>query len=184
VSESSRIIVRPDIYYFDNPELYYAFNTVTSIDIAGTDAEQAVNSTTFMMNPASTLYVSEDNIYIAYQKNQPYYSYQENSKERFFEAVVPLLPQDVQQEIRDIESSDELSPSEKWDRVSELLEDTYNRMSEGEKNTLFERIRDSLAEYDERIAKETQTTVIHKIAIGPDGINYSSKGEVPGRLLN
>jgi inhibitor of cysteine peptidase len=138
VSESSRTIVRPDIYYFDNPELYYAFNTVTSIDIAGTDAEQAVNSTTFMMNPASTLYVSEGNIYIAYQKNQPYYSYQENSKERFFEAVVPLLPQDVQQEIRDIESSDELSPSEKWDRVSELLEDTYNRMSEGEKNTLFE----------------------------------------------
>lgn len=183
VSESSRTVVRPDIYYFDNPELYYAFNTVTSIDIAG-DTEQAVNSTSFMMNPASTLYVSEDNIYIAYQKNQPYYYYQTNTKDRFFEAVVPLLPEDVQEEIGDIESSDDLSPSEKWDRVSELLQDTYNRMSEGEKSALFERINDSLAEYDERIAKETQTTVIHKIAIGSDGINYSSKGEVPGRLLN
>lgn len=184
VSESSRTIVRPDIYYFDNPELYYAFNTVTSIDVAGTDAEQAVNSTTFMMNPASTLYVSEDNIYIAYQKNQPYQYYQSNTKDRFFEAVVPLLPEDLQQQIREIESSGELSPSEKWDRVAELLQDTYNRMPESEKNQLFERIRDSLAEYDERIAKETQTTVIHKIAIGPEGINYNSKGEVPGRLLN
>jgi inhibitor of cysteine peptidase len=184
VSESSSTIVRPDIYYFDNPELYYAFNTVTSIDIAGTDAEQAVNSTTFMMNPASTLYVSEDNIYIAYQKNQPYYYYQSNTKDRFFDVVVPLLPEDVQQEIRDIESSDEMSPSEKWDKVSELLQDTYNRMSDAEKNRLFEEIRVALAEYDERVAKETQTTVIHKIAIGLEGINYNSKGEVPGRLLN
>jgi uncharacterized secreted protein with C-terminal beta-propeller domain len=183
VAESSRTIVRPDIYYFDNPELYYAFNTVTSIDIAG-DTDQAVNSTSFMMNPASTLYVSEDNIYIAYQKNQPYYYYQTNTKDRFFEAVVPLLPEDVQQEIKDIESNDSLSPSEKWDRVSDLLQDTYNGMTEANKNQLFEDIQQALALYDERIAKETQTTVIHKIAIGSDGINYSSKGEVPGRLLN
>jgi uncharacterized secreted protein with C-terminal beta-propeller domain len=183
VSESSTTIVRPDIYYFDNPELYYAFNTVTSINIAG-NAGQPVNSTTFMMNPASTLYVSEDNIYIAYQKNQPYYYYQTNTKDRFFEVVVPLLPEDVQEEIRDIENNDELSPSEKWDRVSELLQDTYNRMSDAEKNRLFEEIREALTEYDERIARETQTTVIHKIAIGSEGINYNSKGEVPGRLLN
>ena len=182
VSEAGSTIVRPAIYYFDNPELYYAFNTVTSIDIA--EAENAVNSTTFMMNPASTMYVSEENIYIAYEKNQPYYYYQTNTRDRFFEAVVPLLPEDVQQEIEDIESSDEQSPSEKWDRVSELLQDTYNGMSESEKTRLFEDIQEALAAYDERIAKETQATVIHKIAIGSDGIKYGSRGEVPGRLLN
>ncbi len=183
VSESSRTVVRPDIYYFDNPDLYYAFNTVTSINIAG-DAENAVNSTTFMMNPASTLYASEDNIYIAYQKNQPYYYYQINNKDRFFGAVVPLLAEDVQKEIKDIESNGSLSPSEKWDGVSELLQDNYNRMPESEKNRLFEDIKQALADYDERIAKETQTTVIHKISIGPEGISYGSRGEVPGRLLN
>jgi uncharacterized secreted protein with C-terminal beta-propeller domain len=182
VKESSSAVVRPDIYYFDNPELYYSFNTVTSIDIAG--GQNAVNSSTFLMNPASTLYASEDNIYIAYQKNQPYYYYLSNSRDRFFQAVVPLLPENVQQEIKDIESNDSLSPLEKWDRVSKLLQDTYNRMSESEKNKLFEDIRKALADYDERIAKETQTTVIHKISIGPAGINYVSRGEVPGRLLN
>jgi uncharacterized secreted protein with C-terminal beta-propeller domain len=184
VSESSRTIVRPDIYYFDNPELYYAFNTVTSIDVASTGTSQAVNSTTFMMNPASTLYASEDNLYIAYQKNLPYYYYQSNSKDRFFEAVVPLLPKQVQQEIKDIETNGSLTPSEKWDKVSGLLQDTYNHMSDPEKNKLFEDIPRALAEYDEKIAKETQTTIIHKIAIGLDGINYISNGEVPGRLLN
>jgi uncharacterized secreted protein with C-terminal beta-propeller domain len=184
VAESSRMVIRPDIYYFDNPDLYYAFNTITSIDLANTDPEQAVNSTSFLMNPSSTLYMSEDNIYIAYQKYQPYYYYQTNTRDRFFEAVLPLLPEDVQQEIRDIENNDQLSSSEKWDRVSELLQDTYNRMSDADKDRLFEDIRQALAEYDERIAKETQKTVIHKISVGSDGINYESKGEVPGRLLN
>lgn len=183
VSEKGNTIVKPAIYYFDNPELYYAFNTVTSIDLAS-GAQNPVNSSTFMMNPASTMYVSEDNIYIAYDKNQPYYYYQTNTRDRFFDVVVPLLPNDVQEKIRDIERSDELSPSEKWDKVSELLQETYNRMSESEKSQLFGDIQDALALYDERIAKDTQMTVIHKIAIGQEGISYIAKGEVPGRLLN
>jgi uncharacterized secreted protein with C-terminal beta-propeller domain len=58
-------------------------------------------------------------------------------------------------------------------------------MSEGERRALFERIHEMLAEYDAKIQKEAQKTVIHKIAIGSDGlIEYGSKGEVPGRLLN
>ncbi|MEW6603697.1 MAG: beta-propeller domain-containing protein [Thermoproteota archaeon] len=183
VSEAGTTIVRPAIYYFDNPELYYAFNTITSIDLAS-GVENPVNSSTFMMNPASTMYVSEDNIYIAYEKHLPYHYYQTNTRDRFFEVVVPLLPEGVQDEIRDIESTDDLSPSEKWDKVSELLQDTYNRMSESERNRLFEDIREALAAYDERMAKETQTTVIHKIAIGSEGINYVARGEVPGRLIN
>jgi len=182
VAESSRTVVRPDIYYFDNPDLYYAFNTITSISIAG--GEQVVNSTSFLMNPASTLYVSEENIYIAYQKNQPYYYYQTNTKDRFFEAVMPLLPKDVQDEIKSIESDAGVSPSEKWDRVSELLQDTYNHMSDANRDKLFEDIRQALADYDERVMMEAQKTVIHKIAIGSNGINYESEAEVPGRLLN
>lgn len=183
VSEAGTTIARPAIYYFDNPELYYAFNTITSIDLAD-GVENPVNSSTFMMNPASTMYVSEDNIYIAYEKHLPYHYYQTNTRDRFFEVIVPLLPRDVQNEIRDIENTDELSPSEKWDKVSELLQDTYNGMSASDRNQLFEDIREALAEYDERIAKESQTTVIHKIAIGSGGINYVARGEVPGRLLN
>ena len=185
VMESSRLIVAPEVYYFDNPELYYSFNTVTSIDLANVDDDDALESKSFMMNPGATLYVSENNIYIAYQKNLPYpYYYETNTRDRFFEVIVPELPQSVRQEIEEIEDDSSLSPSEKWDKVSELLQDTYNRMSEGEKNALFSRIQESLEEYDARIQKETQKTVIHKIEISDGSINYESRGEVPGRLLN
>jgi len=185
VMESSQTVMMPPIYYFDNPELYYSFNTVTSIDIAP-GAKNTVNSTAFLTNPASTLYVSEDSIYIAYQKNLPYYYYQTNTKDRFFTAVVPLLPKDAQQKIDSIDNDTTLSSSEKWDKVSELLQDTYNHMSESSKNQLFEKIQQSLADYDLRIQRETQTTVVHKIAINPETalITYNSRGEVPGRLLN
>src|SRR5439155_264474 len=73
----------------------------------------------------------------------------------------------------------------KWDKTSSLLEDYYNNLPESEKTQLFDKIAKALADYDAQIQRDTQKTVIHKIAIGKNGtIDYISKGEVPGRLLN
>lgn len=182
IMESSSTVVVPDIYYFRNPEPYYSFNTVTSIDIAGEDDLQ---SKTFMMNPASTLYVSESNIYIAYQKYQPWGYYEESSRDRFFDAVVPLLPEGAQERIRAIDADDSIPAYDKWDRIARVLEETYNGMSESDKSQLFEDIQEALAEYDAQAQKDSMKTVIHRIAIGAEGeIEYGARGEVPGRLLN
>jgi uncharacterized secreted protein with C-terminal beta-propeller domain len=182
IMESSSTMVTPDIYYFRNPEPYYSFNTVTSIDITGEDDLQ---SKTFMMNPASTLYVSESNIYIAYQKYQPWGYYEESSRDRFFEAVVPLLPDDAQDQIMAIDADDSIPAYDKWDRIARVLEDTYNGMSESDKSQLFEDIQEALAEYDAQAQKDSNKTVIHRIAISAEGeIEYGARGEVPGRLLN
>jgi len=181
IAEAGATVVMPDIYYFDNPEPYYNFNTVTSVNIKS--ADDAINSQTFMMNPASTLYVSENNIYIAYQKYLPYYDVA--NRERFFEAIMPLLPQDVQEQIRSIDSDQSLGESQKWDRIATVIQDMYNRMGEQEKAAFIDRVQKALSDYDERVQKESHRTVLHKIAIGSAGeISYSARGEVPGRLLN
>ncbi|MGI0020663.1 MAG: beta-propeller domain-containing protein [Nitrososphaera sp.] len=177
------VTIVPDIYYFDNPEPYYNFNTVTSINIKGGDG--AVNSKTFMMNPASTLYVSEGNIYIAYQKYQPYGFYEQESRDRFFGVVVPLLSDDAQMRIRTIDADSSLSQAQKWDRISAALQDMYNLTSEQDKAALIEKIQKALGEYDARLQRDSMRTVVHKIAIGQAGeLDYVAKGEVPGRLLN
>ncbi len=182
IMESSTTIAVPDIYYFQNPEPYYSFNTVTSIDIAG---EDEIESKTFMMNPASTLYVSESNIYIAYQKYQPWGYYEQSSRDRFFEAVVPLLPQEAQDRIEAVDADDSIPAYDKWDRIAAILEETYNNMGESDKNVLFEDIQEALAEYDAQAQKDSMKTVIHRISIGAEGeIEYGARGEVPGRLLN
>ena len=179
LKESSKIVMMPDVYYFDNPEQYYNFNTVTSFDIFG----DGINSQTFMMGYTNTMYVSDDNIYLAYQKNFPYYYYDTHSKDRFFKIIVPLLPSDVQAQIKSIENSD-LSLDEKWVKISDLLQNTYNTMPEAEKTKLFDTIQKALEEYETKTQQDTRKTVIHKIAIDDGSLKYVAKGEVPGYLLN
>ena len=179
LKESSKIVMMPDVYYFDNPEQYYNFNTVTSFDIFG----DGINSQTFMMGYTNTMYVSDDNIYLAYQKNFPYYYYETHGKDRFFKIIVPLLSADVQAQIKSIENSD-LNLDEKWAKISDLLQNTYNTMPESEKTQLFNTIQKALEEYETKIQQDTRKTVVHKIAISDGNLKYVAKGEVPGYLLN
>ncbi|MBN2454350.1 beta-propeller domain-containing protein [Candidatus Woesearchaeota archaeon] len=181
VRESAKVIVEPDVYYFDNPEGSYVFHTVASFDIAS-DAD-SINAKSYLMGHSNNLYVSQDNIYIAYQRNYRYYYYEQNNEERFYEVVVPLLPEDVQAEINSIKSEG-LASYETWDKISAVLEEMYNSMEESEKEDLVDEISEAVEEYEANLAKERSKTVIHKISINEGEIEYDSRGEVPGYLLN
>ncbi len=177
--ESAGMTITPDVYYFDNPEPNYNFNTITTFNIFSDE----VNSKTFMMGATGTLYVSNDAIYLTYQKYQPYYYDQSYNKDRFFKTILPLLPQDIQDQIKSIESSSS-SDSQKWAQISDILQNTYNKMPEDEKTKLFETIQRSISEYEIRIQQDYRKTVIQKFAIDNGNVSYVSKGEVPGYLLN
>jgi uncharacterized secreted protein with C-terminal beta-propeller domain len=188
VAESSKTVMTPEVYYFDNPEQSYTFNTVTAINLDGIKAREpagALLSKTFMIGSASAVYASENNIYIAYQENVPFEYYQKSSKDKFSTVIVPLLPNDVQKQIKSIEEDDSLSSSQKWESVSSLLQKTYDGMSDSEKSRLFSKMQNGIAEYDSIIARDSQKTIVHKISISGDNLlQYVAKGEVPGRLLN
>jgi uncharacterized secreted protein with C-terminal beta-propeller domain len=179
IMEDSSFIL-PDVYRFPNPEPSYTFNTVTSFDVAG----KLKNSETFLMGYSNTIYVSEKNLYITYQKNVPYPYYDIMNKDRFFEVVVPLLPKEVQDQIRTIQNDISVDPYGKWIKVSNLLQDTYNNLPKGEKEKLFAQIQKDLEEYDMRIQSDTTRTVIHKIGLDNGDLKYISNSEVPGYLLN
>jgi uncharacterized secreted protein with C-terminal beta-propeller domain len=178
ISESSKMVMSPDIYYFDNPEEFYNFNTISALDVIGGE----INAQTFMMGPASTLYVSEHSIYITYTKHLPY-PYKTNSKEKFFTIILPLLPDDVQEKIRAIENSD-MDAHEKWQKISDLLQETYNKLPQIERERLFSKIQKAVEEYELRIAQEVQRTIIHKVGMDRLALTYESKAEVPGFVLN
>ncbi|MBI2101684.1 beta-propeller domain-containing protein [Candidatus Woesearchaeota archaeon] len=182
IRESSRIIAKPDIYYFDNPEQNYVFHTIASFNIFSDEDE--VNAKTFMMGYSNTLYVSQDNIYIAYQKNLPWRYYEVHNEERFYDVVVPLLPSDVRSEISKIKDDSSLNSQEKWDKISSVLEDMYNNMEDGGRQELIEKIEKAIDEYEIKLEAERRKTVIHKIGIDNGEIEYKAKGEVPGYLLN
>jgi uncharacterized secreted protein with C-terminal beta-propeller domain len=64
----SDTVVAPDIYYFDIPERYYTFHTISSFNARESSGVQAES---FLLGYANTLYVSKGNLYISYQKTSP-----------------------------------------------------------------------------------------------------------------
>jgi inhibitor of cysteine peptidase len=60
--------ITPDVYYFDMIYPYYLYQTITSFNIHDTAAPAAES---FLVGPATTLYSSPSNMYIAYQRTIP-----------------------------------------------------------------------------------------------------------------
>ena len=180
ILERSIPIMTPDAFYFDNVEQFSNFNTLTAIDIFG----DTINSDTFLMGYSGTFYVSEDNFYLTYQQNIPFGFYEDASQDRFFDVILPLLPKDTQEEIKTIQNDSTINKSTEWVKISELMQKSYNEMDKHEREDLFDKIRVALNEYDTKIQEESRKTIIHKISIDEDTIEYVAKGAVPGRLLN
>ena len=180
ILEDSVRIMTPDAFYFDNIEEFSNFNTLTAIDIFG----DTINSETFLMGHTGSFYVSEDNFYLTYQQYMPNSFYENSAQNRFFDVIVPLLPNDIQNEIKLIQNDSSLSVSTQWMKISELMQKSYNEMDKNEKEKLFDKIKTALNEYDIKIQEDTRKTIIHKISINKEKIEYVAKGEVPGRLLN
>ncbi len=180
ILESSVRIMTPDAFYFDNVEQFSNFNTLTAIDIFG----DTINSETFLMGHTGAFYVSEDNFYLTYQQNMPFGFYENSSRDRFFDVILPLLPKNIQDEIKAIQNDSSMNSSTNWIKISELMQKSYNEMNKNDKEELFEKIREALNEYDTKIQEETRKTIIHKISIDEDKIEYVAKGSVPGSLLN
>lgn len=173
-------VLYPDVYRFPNPEPNYNFNTVTAVDVSG----KLINSETFMMGYSNSIYVSEDNLYITYEKNIAPIDYELIQKERFFDVVVPLLPNDAQNKIKLIQNDSTIDSREKWRQVSSILQDTYNSLSKEEKDKLFSKIQDAMIEYDSKWQNDTRRTVIHKIALDEGNLQYVANNDVPGYPLN
>ncbi|MCX9083120.1 MAG: beta-propeller domain-containing protein [Candidatus Methanoperedens sp.] len=180
IRKGSEKIIAPGVYYFDNPEQNYVFHTIASINIKKTDS---IDAKTFMMGYSDNLYVSDKNIYITYRKNMPGIYYEEQRQEQFYAVVVPQLPQDARDKINEIRNSN-LNLHEKWDKISSILEETFNRMTEKEKQTYQVNVQKALEEYEMKLAQEREKTVIQKIGIDKGSIEYKAKGEIPGSLLN
>ena len=180
IMEDSVPIMTPEAFYFDSIEEFSNFSTLTAIDIFG----DTVNSETFLMGHTGTFYVSENNFYLTYQQYLPFGFHEDSSRDRFFDVIVPLLPTNVQDEIKSIQNDSSLSSSQQWSMISEVMQNSYNQMDKDQRDKLFEEIKEALIEYDTKIQEDTRKTIIHKIAIDEEKIEYVAKGSVPGRLLN
>jgi uncharacterized secreted protein with C-terminal beta-propeller domain len=161
--EGTRTVIQPDVWYFDHPESQYTFTTITSFDASSGKEKDAQ---TYLLGSGNTLYVSEDAIYVSYQRYHPVI-YTRQGQE-----VLPVKAVDVS-------GSAGVSSS----RVSVIPPD-FNTLTESERQSILDSLRNAEQDAIRRQEADQTTTVVHKIGINNGAITYIAKGEVPGTLDN
>ena len=165
VRESTKVILAPDVYYFDNPESQYDFTTITSFDVGNGITKDAK---TFLVGSGNIIYVSPQALYVTYQKYQNIYQ--------------PMrgVPEPV---MGVVQGSGESSSGIARVSSSSPITD-FNTMSEAEKQALIADMKSGEQEAIQKREIDQTITMIHKIGINNGAITYLAKGEVAGYLKN
>jgi inhibitor of cysteine peptidase len=159
IREGSRTVIAPDVYYFDNPERQYAFTTVSSFD---TQAAKEKEAKTFLVGTGNLMFVSENAMYITYQKYHNVYR-----------TMQPGTAIDIEED-----ASGSGSPASGV--TLPVYWEDFNRMSEQEKQAYIAKMKNAEQEKIQKKEIDQTTTVIHKIAISNGAITYIARGDVPG----
>ena len=167
----------PEIYYFDVPSSYYTYNNIISLNVD--DVQEPVKSKVFLLGGYSTIYASQDNIYMTYQKSMSGDAIQN----ALVESILPLLPSDVATKVAQIRSTN-MTEYEKQAASEKIIGDWLQSMNPEEGARVYKSIEQKAQEKMAEIQKELQKTVIHKISISNGDIEYKTHGEVPGTPLN
>ncbi len=178
--ESNKLVMESPVSYFDNWEPQINFNSIAAFNVFDTED---VNLQTFMLGYANTLYVSQNNMYITYQKQSPYDFYYRDQESRFTKIIMPLLPADLQKEMRTLMTSDEEYYLIEG-KLYTALEEHYNNLPQAEREALQKKIDQAVQDYDYQQQEERMKTIVHKFSLQEGIVKYEEKGEIKGTLLN
>lgn len=159
-----------DVIAFPHPQRNYQFNTVAVLDLNSKNFE----AESFLLGYSTNMYMTDENLYLTYEKEYDQKTQEKFDKECFNEAIKETLPLSLQNRINSLND---------WDEINELLSNYYDNLDEDEKNDFWEMSSKALTKCQEKNANERQKTIIQKIGI-KNGIEYLSSGEVSGTVLN
>lgn len=176
VSSTERTIIMPKDGTPDNKNMY----TVTTLKY-NDSKDSVVDSLDLLLDYSSTIYMSENNLYIAHKENQywgwRFYGYYNNNLEIFKEIYKDVYPSSVKEEIeKNIDDSEKLL---------EILNNYYISLDADGKEKLYNNIQDATENYYQKKQKEREKTFINKLELKADGkLGEITTGYVQGDLLN
>jgi uncharacterized secreted protein with C-terminal beta-propeller domain len=171
----------PEVYYFDIPYDNYNFTNITAINIKNNS--EALNGQIYLLNSSQNLFVSPSNIYITYAEYLNEYDLENEVKRTL---VYPKLSAAEQDKITKIEAAANfiLTKSEKTYKIAALIDNYLNSLSAAEQLIFQSDLDTSLKQKLTEKAADREKTIIHKIAISGNKIEYRAMGEVSGQVLN
>ena len=140
-----------------------------------------IDSLDLLLDYSSTIYMSQNNLYVAYKKQsfRPYYRYPFNTEnlDVFKEIYKKIYPLDIQSEI-----SSNIEDSEK---IILILNNYYNSLDSQNKEKLYQKIQSEVENYYRLKRKEYEITYINRINLKENGfLGDITTGQVNGNLLN
>lgn len=175
---SERMIAASEISYFPGYDYGYQLTTIFALELDDLDKDPVRES--FLTGYTQTLYMSTANLYLTAPKYVSYETYEQRILE---EVVLPSLTGDARAQAEELMDSDR-PLYEKNEVIQALLADNYNTLSESEKESFQRDINTRMNDFQEDWRNEMQKTVIHKIKMDADIIEYVGKAEVRGSPLN
>jgi len=165
-----------DVYYYDYLQRSYVFSNIIALDIKNGDFNKKV----YLTGGTSNIFVSLENIYLTNMKTVNERDLMEGTIK---EAIILMLPDDKREEVLKIMDSDK-PLFERINEASKIIEDYSNSLRGDEKSEFDEKLQKAFLEFELKIKKEREKTVIHKISVDELEIIYEGVGEVPGHVLN
>lgn len=171
----------PGVYYFDIPYQSYNLTSIAAINVR--DNSKAVKSEVYLLDGNQNMYVSQNNIYIAYTK---YINEYQLVLEVMKELIVPRLNAKDQAQVKKIENTDNdvLSKQEKLAKIGQIIQKYQMTLPQTEQGNLQKELEAKMKQKYADISRELEKTVIHKIAIDKDNLKYQTVGEATGAVLN
>ena len=167
-----------DIYYFDFPDSSYIFTNILAVNTQN-DGED-VSTKTFLMGYSENMYVSTNNIYIVYTKRLDEFDFYDKIVD---EALIPAVPVNVQIKINQIRNSN-LTKYEKMQQIGDEFQSYLATLNPEQSASVMKIVQENMVKVQEEIAKEMEKTIIHKISISGNSIEYKASGDAPGYVLN
>lgn len=166
----------PGVYYFENPDNSYVFSTIFAINMNNGDTTRQI----FMLGSAQNMYVSNENIFITYTRYLSIYDYMD----RYIDEVIkPAVSPSVTIRLDEIRLSN-MSKFDKMNEINTEISNYANNLTDDERTNFYNTMYDRMNNIQEEIANQMEHTVIHKLSINGDRVEYKSNGEVLGHVLN
>lgn len=165
-----------EIYYWPYPDTSYTFTSIMAVNVEDGD----FNSEVFLTGATGTIYVSQNNIYLTREKR---ISSKEYNEKLVNEVYLAVLPDSEKEKVEKIMASDK-SVYEKQGEVNELIQDYSESLAGNEKAEFDKKLMKAFEDFEIKIQKENEKTIVNKINVDKKKIEYKGAGEVPGHILN
>lgn len=171
----------PEVYYFDMP--YESMNMVSVAAINIDDESENLTNQVYLLSGEQNFYASKNNLYITYTKHLSEYDLFIGVAKDLLLTRLSAKDQDRISKIEAVDNSI-LSEREKMSKISAVVERYLASLSDDEGKRVEKELASEVQKKYADVSRELEKTVVHKIAISGNKIEYQNFGEVTGAVLN